>query len=163
MPSGFCHIRLFLRHGAISPAFRGRSGVMLRCVYHILHSLLYLQNKAELSELPPFFFAAAGGINPRRFNAAVTENVANQKIDSDLRIRFTDASQISETQIRDTDVAEEMMEYTKNNILNQSAQAMLAQRTSCPRACCSSLANRVIENEYTQKRTGESPFFFCNG
>ena len=30
-----------------------------------MHNLLYLQNKAELSELPPFFFAAAGGIEAK--------------------------------------------------------------------------------------------------
>ena len=35
--------------------------------------------------------------------------------------------QDAESTIRDTDVAEEMMAYTKNNILIQSAQAMLAQ------------------------------------
>ena len=34
--------------------------------------------------------------------------------------------------IRDTDVAEEMMAYTKNNILIQSAQAMLAQANQVP-------------------------------
>ncbi len=40
--------------------------------------------------------------------------------------------QNAESTIRDTDVAEEMMEYTKNNILNQSAQAMLAQANQLP-------------------------------
>ena len=38
----------------------------------------------------------------------------------------------SESSIRDTDVAEEMMAYTKNNILIQSAQAMLAQANQVP-------------------------------
>jgi len=38
----------------------------------------------------------------------------------------------SESLIRDTDVAEEMMAYTKNNILNQAAQAMLAQANQLP-------------------------------
>ncbi len=33
----------------------------------------------------------------------------------------------AESRIRDTDMAEEMMAYTKNNILVQAAQAMLAQ------------------------------------
>jgi flagellin len=33
----------------------------------------------------------------------------------------------AESRIRDVDIAEEMMAYTKNNILVQSAQAMLAQ------------------------------------
>ena len=40
--------------------------------------------------------------------------------------------QDAESTIRDTDVAEEMMKYTKNNILVQSAQAMLAQANAVP-------------------------------
>ncbi len=40
--------------------------------------------------------------------------------------------QDAESTIRDTDVAEEMMDYTKNNILVQSAQAMLAQANMMP-------------------------------
>ncbi len=40
--------------------------------------------------------------------------------------------QNAESLIRDTDVAEEMMAYTKNNILNQAAQAMLAQANQMP-------------------------------
>ncbi len=40
--------------------------------------------------------------------------------------------QNAESLIRDTDVAEEMMTYTKNSILNQSAQAMLAQANQLP-------------------------------
>ncbi len=40
--------------------------------------------------------------------------------------------QDAESTIRDTDIAEEMMAYTKNNILVQSAQAMLAQANQIP-------------------------------
>lgn len=40
--------------------------------------------------------------------------------------------QDAESTIRDTDVAAEMMKYTKNNILIQSAQAMLAQANQLP-------------------------------
>ena len=40
--------------------------------------------------------------------------------------------QNSESTIRDTNVADEMMKYTKNNILIQSAQAMLAQANQVP-------------------------------
>lgn len=40
----------------------------------------------------------------------------------------------SESRIRDTDMAKEMMEYTKNSILVQSAQAMLAQANTLPPA-----------------------------
>lgn len=38
----------------------------------------------------------------------------------------------AESRIRDTDMAEEMMNYTKNNILIQAAQAMLAQANQVP-------------------------------
>ncbi len=38
----------------------------------------------------------------------------------------------SESRIRDVDMAKEMTEYTKNNILNQAAQAMLAQANQQP-------------------------------
>ena len=40
--------------------------------------------------------------------------------------------QDAESTIRDTDVAEEMMKFTKNSILNQSSQAMLAQANQVP-------------------------------
>ena len=38
----------------------------------------------------------------------------------------------SESRIRDVDMAHEMMVYTKNNILTQAAQAMLAQANQLP-------------------------------
>lgn len=40
----------------------------------------------------------------------------------------------AESQIRDTDMAEEMISYTKYNILQQAAQAMLAQANQAPQA-----------------------------
>ena len=45
---------------------------------------------------------------------------------------MTENIQDAESTIRDTDVADEMMAYTKNNILVQSAQAMLAQVNQVP-------------------------------
>ena len=45
---------------------------------------------------------------------------------------MTENIQDAESTIRDTDIAEEMMAYTKNNILVQSAQAMLAQANAVP-------------------------------
>jgi len=45
-----------------------------------------------------------------------------------MKENITDA----ESRIRDTDVAEEMMKFTKNNIMNQAAQAMLAQANQLP-------------------------------
>lgn len=40
--------------------------------------------------------------------------------------------QASESRIRDVDMAKEMMNFTKTNILNQAAQAMLAQANQAP-------------------------------
>ena len=45
---------------------------------------------------------------------------------------MTENIQDAESPIRDTDVPEEMMAYTKNSILVQSAQAMLAQANQVP-------------------------------
>ncbi|WP_027630254.1 flagellin [Ruminiclostridium cellobioparum] len=42
--------------------------------------------------------------------------------------------QASESRIRDVDMAKEMTEYTKNNILTQAAQAMLAQANQQPQS-----------------------------
>jgi flagellin len=39
-------------------------------------------------------------------------------------------TQSAESRIRDTNMADEMVEYTKNQILSQSAMAMLAQANS---------------------------------
>ncbi len=36
-------------------------------------------------------------------------------------------TQSAESRIRDTDMADEMVEYSKNNILSQAGQSMLAQ------------------------------------
>ena len=42
--------------------------------------------------------------------------------------------QASEARVRDVDMAKEMMEFTKNNILTQAATAMLAQANQTPQA-----------------------------
>jgi len=43
----------------------------------------------------------------------------------------------AESTIRDTDMAKEMMEFTKNNILVQASQAMLAQANQLPQGVLS--------------------------
>ncbi len=45
----------------------------------------------------------------------------------------------SESRIRDTDIAKEMTNYTKNNILSQAATAMLAQANAAPQSVLSLL------------------------
>ncbi|WP_044933457.1 flagellin, partial [Oribacterium sp. NK2B42] len=45
----------------------------------------------------------------------------------------------AESRIRDTDMAKEISAYTKNNILNQAAQSMLAQANQSPQGVLSLL------------------------
>ena len=45
----------------------------------------------------------------------------------------------AESRIRDTDMAAEMMQFTKNNILTQAAQSMLAQANQQPQSILSLL------------------------
>lgn len=45
---------------------------------------------------------------------------------------YAENLQASESRIRDVDMAKEMSEYTKNNILQQAAQSMLAQANQAP-------------------------------
>ena len=76
---------------------------------------------------------ATGAINvisTLRAKLGATQNRLDHTLNnlSVMTENITDA----ESGIRDTDVAEEMMSYTKNNILIQSAQAMLAQANSVP-------------------------------
>jgi len=47
--------------------------------------------------------------------------------------------QAAESIIRDVDMAKEMMDFTKNNILNQASQAMLAQANQLPQGVLSLL------------------------
>jgi flagellin len=47
--------------------------------------------------------------------------------------------QASESRIRDVDMAKEMMDFTKNNILQQAAQSMLAQANQAPQGVLSLL------------------------
>ena len=46
----------------------------------------------------------------------------------------TENMESANSQIRDTDMAKEMMEYTKQNVLTQAAQAMLAQANQQPQS-----------------------------
>ncbi len=81
-------------------------------------------------------------------NAITTINTALEKVSAERSklgaaqnrlehtIKNLDTSsenlQASESRIRDVDMAKEMMNFTKNNILSQAAQAMLAQANQAP-------------------------------
>ena len=69
--------------------------------------------------------AAINKVSDVRGTLGATQNRLDHTINN-LSV-MTENIQDAESTIRDVDVAEEMMAYTKNNILIQSAQAMLAQ------------------------------------
>ena len=74
--------------------------------------------------------AAINTVSDIRGTLGATQNRLDHTINN-LSV-MTENIQDAESTIRDTDVAEEMMAYTKNNILIQSAQAMLAQANQVP-------------------------------
>ncbi len=73
---------------------------------------------------------AINDVSSIRAKLGATQNRLDHTINN-LSV-MTENIQDAESTIRDTDVAEEMMAYTKNNILVQSAQAMLAQANQVP-------------------------------
>ncbi len=73
---------------------------------------------------------AINTVSDTRGTLGATQNRLDHTINN-LSV-MTENIQDAESTIRDVDVAEEMMEYTKNNILVQSAQAMLAQANQLP-------------------------------
>ena len=74
--------------------------------------------------------AAINQVSDVRGTLGATQNRLDHTINN-LSV-MTENIQDAESTIRDTDVADEMMAYTKNNILIQSAQAMLAQANQVP-------------------------------
>ncbi len=74
--------------------------------------------------------AAINVVSDVRGTLGATQNRLDHTINN-LSV-MTENIQDAESTIRDTDVADEMMAYTKNNILIQSAQAMLAQANQVP-------------------------------
>ena len=65
-----------------------------------------------------------------RGNLGATQNRLEHTINN-LEATTTNITE-AESRIRDTDMAKEMMDYTKNNILVQASQAMLAQANQVP-------------------------------
>lgn len=65
-----------------------------------------------------------------RATFGVAQNRLEHKIDN--LNNTTENLTVAESQIRDTDMAREMMNFTKQQIITQSSQSMLAQATSLP-------------------------------
>lgn len=74
--------------------------------------------------------SAIDGISSLRGDLGAAQNRLEHTINN-LSV-MTENMQDAESVVRDTDIADEMMAYTKNNILIQSAQAMLAQANQLP-------------------------------
>lgn len=76
--------------------------------------------------------AAIANVSSARSNLGANQNRLEHTIKN-----LDNASEnltAAESRIRDVDMAKEMMNFTKNNILNQASQAMLAQSQSQPQA-----------------------------
>ncbi len=74
--------------------------------------------------------SAINSVSSTRGDLGATQNRLEHTINN-LSV-MQENIQDAESSIRNVDVAEEMMNYTKNNILVQSAQAMLAQANQLP-------------------------------
>jgi flagellin len=73
---------------------------------------------------------AIGNVSAERSKLGATQNRLEHTINN-----LTTTSEnltAAESRIRDVDMAKEMMEFTKNNILNQASTAMLAQANQMP-------------------------------
>ena len=73
---------------------------------------------------------AISQINKARAEFGAKQNRLEHEINNDNT--YYENLQAAESRVRDVDMAEEMMEYTKNNILVQAAQSMLAQANYQP-------------------------------
>jgi len=89
-----------------------------------------IANQTDAASAVDAIKAAINQVSDIRGTLGATQNRLDHTINnlSVMRENIQDA----ESTIRDVDVAEEMMAYTKNNILVQSAQAMLAQANQIP-------------------------------
>jgi flagellin len=77
-------------------------------------------------------------VNSTRANMGAFQKNALEANLRQLRVNFTELTN-SESIIRDADMAEEIVEFTRNNIMLQSATAMLAQANQVPNTVLSLL------------------------
>ncbi len=89
-----------------------------------------IDNQADAAKAVDVIKRAINQVSDLRGTLGATQNRLDHTINN-LSV-MTENIQDAESTIRDTDVAAEMMAYTKNNILIQSAQAMLAQANQVP-------------------------------
>ncbi|MFC7479775.1 flagellin [Luedemannella flava] len=78
-------------------------------------------------------------VSTQRSTLGATQNRLEHKINN-LNVAVENLS-ASESRIRDTDMAQEMVQFTRNQILSQAGTAMLAQANQAPQSVLSSCAN----------------------
>ena len=89
-----------------------------------------IANQADAAAAVDAIRDAINYVSDVRGTLGATQNRLDHTINN-LSV-MTENIQDAESTIRDTDIAKEMMEYTKNNIKVQAAQAMLAQANMLP-------------------------------
>ena len=89
-----------------------------------------IANQTDAADALDIIKSAINYVSDVRGTLGATQNRLDHTINN-LSV-MQENIQDAESTIRDTDIADEMMAYTKNNILIQSAQAMLAQANTVP-------------------------------
>lgn len=89
-----------------------------------------VDTKAKAEALITVLDDAIKGVSTQRSSLGAAQN----RLDHTIKNLNTSSEnlQAAEARIRDVDMAKEMMDLTKNNILTQAAQAMLAQANQAP-------------------------------
>lgn len=93
-------------------------------------SSLSVASAEEANKAIEAFDAALNAVSSQRANLGAVQNRLEYTISNldNTAENLTSA----ESTLRDVDMAKEMMEYSKNNILNQAAQAMISQANQQP-------------------------------
>ena len=91
---------------------------------------LSIKTSEEANEAITAFDEALNAVSSQRANLGAVQNRLEYTISNldNTAENLTSA----ESTLRDVDMAKEMMEYSKNNILNQAAQAMISQANQQP-------------------------------
>lgn len=91
---------------------------------------LSVKSAEEANKAIEAFDAALNAVSSQRANLGAVQNRLEYTISNldNTAENLTSA----ESTLRDVDMAKEMMEYSKNNILNQAAQAMISQANQQP-------------------------------
>ena len=91
---------------------------------------LSVENAQSANEAITAFDAALNAVSSQRANLGAVQNRLEYTISNldNTAENLTSA----ESTLRDVDMAKEMMEFSKNNILNQAAQAMISEANQQP-------------------------------